>query len=92
MWGRHSSPRVDRRLRRMTSTTSTRDVGVDLECDDEFEEFVTNEWSNDRDVAKGDEKANEQWENEWDDDASAAADDFTRQLRSELSAREGGKA
>mmetsp|Transcript_3335 Transcript_3335/g.10241 ORF Transcript_3335/g.10241 Transcript_3335/m.10241 type:complete len:91 (+) Transcript_3335:239-511(+) len=50
---------------------------VDLECDDEFEEFEEEEWTRENeekeDVA--------QWEDDWDD---TEADDFKTHLREEL--------
>ena len=65
---------------------TARDIAVDLECDDEFEEFAQREWSAEAETGTAEAV---QWENEWDDDS--AVDDFTKQLRAELSAREGGK-
>jgi len=51
---------------------------VDLECDDEFEEFNEEEWTRENeekeDVA--------QWENDWDD--TEETDDFKTHLREEL--------
>eukprot|EP00227_Mantoniella_beaufortii_P017564 CAMPEP_0197585696 /NCGR_PEP_ID=MMETSP1326-20131121/7918_1 /TAXON_ID=1155430 /ORGANISM="Genus nov. species nov., Strain RCC2288" /LENGTH=72 /DNA_ID=CAMNT_0043150239 /DNA_START=61 /DNA_END=279 /DNA_ORIENTATION=- len=56
----------------------TKDIAVDLECDDEFEEFGNEEWGAEEEDA---EDVN-QWEEDWDD--SDTNDDFTRQLRAEL--------
>lgn len=51
---------------------------LDLECDDEFEEFNEEEWTRENeekeDVA--------QWENDWDD--TEETDDFKTHLREEL--------
>ena len=84
----------DRRVRIImtqtpTDATATRDIAVDLECDDEFEEFAHKEWSTDAETGAA--EATQQWENEWDDDASAMTEDFPKQLRAELTTREGGK-
>jgi len=53
-------------------------VAVDLECDDEFEEFGNEEWGAEEEDAED----VKQWEEDWDD--TDANDDFTRQLRAEL--------
>jgi len=57
---------------------TTRKELVDLECDDEFEEFNEEEWTRENeekeDVA--------QWENDWDD--TEETDDFKTHLREEL--------
>jgi 26 proteasome complex subunit DSS1 len=50
---------------------------VDLECDDEFEEFNEEEWT--RESEEKEDVA--QWEDDWDD---TEADDFKTHLREEL--------
>jgi 26 proteasome complex subunit DSS1 len=62
---------------RATTATKQKKELVDLECDDEFEEFNEEEWTRENeekeDVA--------QWEDDWDD---TEADDFKTHLREEL--------
>jgi len=53
------------------------DLGL-LEEDDEFEEFPTEDWAED----KEDNKDVNVWEDNWDDDN--VEDDFSNQLRAEL--------
>ena len=62
-----------------------RDAAVDLECDDEFEELTTKEWSEAQN--NGAARDATQWEEDWDD--ADVRDDFSKQLRAELDAREG---
>lgn len=62
-----------------------RDAAVDLECDDEFEEFATKEWNEAQN--NGAARDATQWEEDWDD--ADVRDDFSKQLRAELDAREG---
>lgn len=49
-----------------------------LEEDDEFEEFDTEEWSEQQE----DPNVEKLWEEDWDDDQ--ISDDFTKQLQAEL--------
>lgn len=84
--------RSHRRSRRATTTTTmasteaaarapARDASVDLECDDEFEEFEAREWEDRAGAGRG-EGNGRQWEEDWDD--ADAKDDFSAQLRAEL--------
>ena len=52
-----------------------------LELEDEFDEFVTDEWTKKDTANIADE---ELWETTWDED-SAGDDDFSRKLKQELS-------
>ena len=63
----------------------TRDAAVDLECDDEFEEFAQKAWDESRDNATTRDAT--QWEEDWDD--GDARDDFSKQLRAELTRADG---
>ena len=62
-----------------------KEVAVDLECDDEFEEFAQRAWDESRDHATTRDAT--QWEEDWDD--GDARDDFSKQLRAELTRADG---
>lgn len=71
-----------------TSDPSARDAAVDLECDDEFEEFARESWDDAEGAGRGKHAADReegQWEEDWDD--ADARDDFSKQLRAELEKR-----
>lgn len=56
-----------------------KDIALDaLEEDDEFEEFETENWPDERDA----DREEKMWQDDWDDDA--IEDDFSKQLRAEL--------
>jgi 26 proteasome complex subunit DSS1 len=52
-----------------------------LENEDEFEEFETDEWTN---QSRANIQDDELWEQDWDDN-SVGEDDFSKKLKSELS-------
>jgi len=69
-----------------STTPATRDPAVDLECDDEFEEFTSREWGPGEDnEGEATRRDPTQWEEDWDD--GDLKDDFSKQLRAELESK-----
>ena len=87
-----ATPRVGSAARaRATMATNApqpplaRDAAVDLECDDEFEEFTAKKWDETQNNATTRDAT--QWEEDWDD--GDVRDDFSKQLRAELTRADG---